>query len=378
MNKYKPELYPNSKVGKEPDVEVLIEDPRDWGYSFKADGGRVQCTTGPLVGRSLKPIRSIHAQRMWADILLILQMPDYIMIEAEFYSHEMTFPEIMHFFRCSDVTSDKEKTKLQKLWDKTKGGTIGILDKIEYPIEELTGEDLQEATKWEFVGRTVEWLTTWHNSLKFYAFNLVDFSNLQRDKLERMATLSKAVRTYKGSMHGLSPDLEILEYKFFSHRDELYQAYDQALLDNYEGLVVMRRDCQYKFGRHSATFKDTFKLKEDNLEFDGQIVEVLEATEAIEGAEKTINELGRSRTSQLKEDRQPSGICKGFKIKLDDGKSMTVLLKGFNVPEKRVMLEEPEAWVGLWIRFSAMAPVKVGGVPRGPAHFTKGNIRDGK
>jgi hypothetical protein len=46
-----------------------------------------------------------------------------------------------------------------------------------------------------------------------------------------------------------------------------------------------------------------YKIKEDNLQFDGVILSLEEGTEVIEGVDKKINELGRSVTSKLKEHR---------------------------------------------------------------------------
>jgi hypothetical protein len=52
-------------------------------------------------------------------------------------------------------------------------------------------------------------------------------------------------------------------------------------------------------GRHSLNSGMAYKIKEDNLQFDGDSV-VEEGTEVIEGVDKKINELGRSVTSKLK------------------------------------------------------------------------------
>ena len=141
---------------------------------------------------------------------------------------------------------------------------------------------------------------------------------------------------------------------------------------------MFHKDSTYKFGRHTLNAGQAFKIKEDNLKYDGQVLEVEESTVAREGSDRTTNELGRSVTSKLKEDRLPSGMAKGFKVLLDDGQTMSVSLTGFDHPERIALLENPRQYVGKWITFHAMAPVKVGGRPRGPAHYTKGNVRDSK
>jgi hypothetical protein len=52
-------------------------------------------------------------------------------------------------------------------------------------------------------------------------------------------------------------------------------------------------------GRHSLNSGMAYKIKEDNLQFDGVILSLEEGTEVIEGVDKKINELGRSVTSKL-------------------------------------------------------------------------------
>jgi hypothetical protein len=83
-----------------------------------------------------------------------------------------------------------------------------------------------------------------------------------------------------------------------------------------------------------------YKIKEDNLQFDGVILSLEEGTEVIEGVDKKINELGRSVTSKLKEHRTPSGLCKGFKVLMDDGNELTVSLK-ITLTQRRAMLLDP-------------------------------------
>ena len=358
MKQFKPQLLPNNIAGQAPNWEARITHPIHWLYSNKLDGGRVELfANGKVLGRSLKPITSIHIQQMAKDTMDILQLHSDSIIEAEFFSEEMNFAEIMHFFRSEDVTSDSTLKKYLNLWKKTGG---------------------QAEKGWPFPGRSVEWLTTWHDSLKFYAFGIVNAWTPHIPFSVRVLDLVRQVAKYTHAMGTLSPDLVMIQQNNFEHIDALYQAYDQSIIDGYEGLVLMHKDSSYKFGRHTLNDNLAFKIKEDNLEYDGKILEVEESTLAKEGSEKTINELGRSKTSQLKDDREPSGMAKGFLVLLDDGQTMSVSLTGFNHPERIDLLNNPEEYVGKWIKFTAMAPVKVGGRPRGPAHFTKGNVRDDK
>lgn len=354
---FKPQLLPNNKVGVAPDWEDRIEFPEDWLYSNKLDGARVELfADGTVKGRSLKSLPSVHINEMAKEIALLLQMhPDSVM-ECEFYSHDMNFSELMHFFKTEDVTSEKTVTKYQKLWNKTGGDP-----------------DLG----WKYPGRSVEWLTTWHDSLKFYAFGIVGQGYYDVPFSKRVVVLDRYVAKYTEAIQGYNPQLEMIAQRPFTHIDQLYQAYDQAILDGHEGVVVMHKDSHYKCGRHTLNSKQAFKIKNDDIEYDGQILSVEESTVAREGSKKTINELNRSVTSKLKEDRVPSGMAKGFLVRMDDGNELTVSLKGYNHHDRRELLDNSEEYVGHWIKFTGMAPVKPGGCPR-HAHYEKGNLRDEK
>lgn len=357
MANFKPQLLPNNKAGVTPDWDNLLRDPKEWLFSNKLDGARVEIMDdGEVKGRSLKALPSDHVNWMARDIASVLQKKEGIIIEAEFYSPEMTFSEIMHFFKTEDVTSDHTVSKYRKLWNKTLG---------------------DPAKGWRYPGRSVEWLTTWHDSLKFYAFDLVDVAHPETPKAVRTMALEQTCETYEKGMGQLELDLVMIPQETLEHIDEMYQMYDQAILDGYEGIVAMHKNSHYKFGRHTLKSCQAFKIKEDNLSFDGLVIGVEEGTVAREGAEKKVNELGRSVTSKLKEDRIPSGMAKGLQVKMDDGRVLTVSLNGFSHPERIEMLQKPMLYIGETIRFTGMAPVKIGGMPR-HAHFTKGNIRDSK
>lgn len=358
MNIFKPQLLPNNKVGESPNWEDRIEYPAQWLYSKKLDGARVELLhTGVVKGRSLKVIPNVFIQQMGKDI--IDSIPNFLensVIEAEFYSPDMNFSEIMHFFKTEDVTSNHTVSKYQKLWAKTKG---------------------DPQLGWTYPGRDVEWLTTWHKSLKFYAFDVINVDVPEATKITRTLALDRYVDAHFKGYGSLDPDMLMIQQHPFEHIDQLYQAYDQAIMDDCEGLVIINKYAPYKFGRHTLNSKLAFKIKDDSIPFDGVILSVEEMTEAREGALKTVNELGRSVTSKLKEDRVPCGMAKGFKVLMEDGNTPTVSLKGYNHPARKEVWENPKPWIGKTIRFTGMAPVKEGGCPR-HAHYTKGNVRDAK
>mgnify|MGYP003642518930 CR=1 FL=1 len=349
MKNFKPQLLPNNPVGEAMNWENLLGNTiQNYLVSVKEDGARVELQYDTQVkGRSLKSIPNVHIQRMHEELQNSIGIFGGI-IEAEFYSPEMNFSEIMHFFKTEDITSEHTKLKYEKLWHKSLGGA---------------------SEEWPYPGRDVEWCTTWHDSLKFYVFDYYLQDGLT--KLDRYLMSKELVESAE------SPHLVLINQFQCKHIDMMYQAYDQAALNNSEGLVLIHKDAPYKFGRHTLNSAMAYKVKDDNLVFDGQILSVEEATEAREGAEKTVNELGRSVTSKLKEDRVPSGMAKGFLVGMEDGNELTVSLKGYDHPARVELLQNAQDYTGKWIKFTGMAPVKASGCPR-HAHFEKGNFRDDK
>jgi len=190
LNLWKPCLLPNDKAGFSPDWESRIKKPEDWIYSYKEDGGRVALIEDyRVLSRELKVIPSVHIQQMSKDFTLLTQHKG--IIEAEFFAPDMTFAEIMHFFRTEDVTSDHTKKKYDKLWEKTAGGTLEIYKRVAYPEGTLSGEAAKKAIRWSYPGRDPQWVTSWHDSLQFYVFDQVHSSVDQRTKLERYEDLQE-------------------------------------------------------------------------------------------------------------------------------------------------------------------------------------------
>lgn len=150
--------------------------------------------------------------------------------------------------------------------------------------------------------------------------------------------------------------------------------YEYALDQGYEGLVIARADRTYKMGRSTEKEATIFKMKEDKNEYDGVVLDIEEGTKVKEGIEKTTNELGRSVTSKLAEDREPSGIAKGILTKYN-GHKHTVSFSGYSHEELREMLENKEQYIGKWFKYQGMKPTR--DCPR-HAHVKRNSFRDSK
>ena len=368
LSQWKPNLLPNEPSGTTPDYDARCQTIEDWINSIKRDGGRVALIRGiPAYSRELKIITSVHIQEMARKFN---EASGHIgVIEAEFYSPEMTFAEVMHFFRAEDVTSEKKVNEYTKLWKKTKEGTVEILKGVEYPAGTLTGKDAKKAIKWRYPGRSVEWLTTWHDSLQFHVFDHYMGNDDKRTKWERYQGL---VNLFSSADLGKA---ELIIQNEMTHIDQLYQAHDQASLDEEEGLVLFRKDAVYKCGRYTINEAQAYKVVDGNKEWEGVVTAIEESTVVKDGVAKTVNAFGRSKTSKLAEDREGSGMAKGLEVHMDNGNVLTVSFNGYTHEDRKELFENPEQLLGKRIKFTGKLPVssRADSVPR-QCHFHKGDL----
>lgn len=352
LSNWKPLLLANDTPGEiiDWDDRLVGVEQGEWILSEKADGGRVELVEdGRALSRELKQIKSTQVQSMAAEMTDMTQHTG--IIEAEFYAPNMTFSELMHFFKTADVTSEKTVAKYTKLWEKTKG---------------------DPAKGWKYPGRSVEWLTTWHDELQFYVFDQVWSDSDDRGKWQRYQDL-------KDLFGKVAPKgTQVINQYTVTHIDQVHQAYDQSIINGGEGLVAFRKDALYKNGRLTLKQGSGYKIKDSNNDYEGIIIGVEEGTVVRAGAEKTKTNFGRSKTSQLKEDRIPSGMAKGFRVRMRGGRELTVSLNGYDHDARKVLLANPGHYIGEEITFSGMPPVssRPDSVPR-HCHYTRGrnNLR---
>lgn len=352
---WKPQKLPNDASGEVIDIEARFQDIAAWLLSQKYEGVRSELIDGQSFSREMNLSPNIEIQRM-ADKFFDHSGSEGI-IEAEFFAPGMNFSEISHFYKTEDVTSKKTMAKYNLLWKKTAGGTQSYKATVKGVIVDKF---------WPYPGRDLAWVTSWHPELKFYMFDHV-YENDTRTKEERYADM------YIEWMSGrTSTDQTSLIAQWTPKRiDCIYQAYDEVMVDGGEGLVAMKKKSLYKPGRITLASSQGFKIKDNNVEFYGTIISVEEGTIAREGSVKTVSHFGRSKTSQLKEDRIPSGLAKGFMVKWEgDGREFLVPIAGFDHPARIQMLNHPTPWIGKRIKFVGMHPTKIGGLPRS-VHYTR-------
>lgn len=357
--KFLPNLIPNSKVKNPIDIPTILKklgrSVSDYIISFKKDGCRVEIIDGELKTRALKPITSLWIQQRYQKLAQVCK-DNGVILEGEFYAHGMKFNEICRFFKTEDVTAEKHIKKLRKSVES------GAFDK-------------------DWPGRSVEWLSTYHEDLKIWPFDcyLQNYPELSYEN--RMSWLMEHITNPNGIFYEFKDILNVGSWfnvtpgkPSFTTYEEVEKFYEAALEDGWEGLVLAYKDRTYKFGRSTANEADIFKLKEDKLIFDGKVLDIIEGTVAREGAPKTVNELGRSVTSKLQEDRIPSGIASGISAEYE-GHPIKVSFEGYSHEELAEILENKNQYIGQWFTYTGMKPVAR--VPR-HAHMTRNSWRDEK
>jgi DNA ligase-1 len=133
--------------------------------------------------------------------------------------------------------------------------------------------------------------------------------------------------------------------------NDVHVMFEDALADGFEGLILRSPMSKYKFGRATVKENIAFKVK-PYLTFDSVIVAVTQATVAREGSEKKINELGRSVTSQKKDDRVLIDKAATF-IVLHEGKECGISL-AMTDEEKIEIWKNKNNYIGRTIEYKGL------------------------
>lgn len=361
LRNFKPDLIPNNKGNQNPVNIAARLGIHEYMNTFKKDGVRMQAIKGIIVGRSLKVSSSILVQRRFQPLAELCEQLN-ISLDGEFYAHGMRFLEINRFYKNEDVTRPKVRKQLEKdsrsflLFDAVKGEERWQEVKNKDTRNELISQGYKTKLETDWPGRSIEWLCTFHKDLKFHLFDglVLDRPDLKGYE-ERM---NEIIFRLKNSGFSLNSLLVFPTFYRCKTKEELIELYEKALKFGYEGLVLTKKDHHYKFGRNTLVEGSILKMKDEENQWDGVVLDVVEGTQIKEGIERTRNELGQSVTSKCKDDREPSGMAKGFKVQFQNIGTFKVPLKGFTNEEKRELLENKEAYIGRHFVYEGMPPVK--------------------
>jgi DNA ligase-1 len=290
---FKPMLADNNQ----PELDSLIFPQF---CSRKMDGVRIIFYKGQILSRSLKQIPNKQLREKFEPIRKYSE-DNNLILDGEIYSHSLTFQQIISFTMTQDFEDKKSIKKFGKVMS----------------IPE---------------------------HLKFYCFDCLkgqyDEKPFQR-RIEDVYSLKKKFRNI----------VETVDQYLIESKEELNDFFNKALKDGYEGLILKSPEGQYKYGRTRFRENLMYKLKPFQ-DFDAEIIEIIQATEAKEGSEKKINELGRSQTSRKKDDRELINKASCFKV-LYEGKELKVSL-ALTDEEKIYIWENQKEFIGRIIQYKAM------------------------
>jgi DNA ligase-1 len=153
--------------------------------------------------------------------------------------------------------------------------------------------------------------------------------------------------------------------------EEIEPLYENALAWGCDGLILRDPNGRYKFGRGTIKEGLIYKMKPFQT-FDAKIIGIIQATEVREGAEKKINELGRSVTSKKKDDRILIEKAAAFVV-MYEGKELKVTI-AMTDEEKEDVWKHQNKYLGRMIEYKGML-VGSKDLPRHPVYI---RMRDDK
>jgi len=148
--------------------------------------------------------------------------------------------------------------------------------------------------------------------------------------------------------------------------------YEKALDWGCDGLILRDLNGRYKFGRGTIKEGLIYKIKPFQT-FDAKVIGIIQATEVREGAEKKINELGRSVTSKKKDDRILIEKAADFVV-LYENKELKVSIAMTN-EEKEEVWKNRDKYIGKMIEYKGML-VGAKDLPRHPVFLRFRNDKE--
>ena len=328
---FKPMLLPNKLVTAQ---EIPLGD---YLVSTKLDGIRTEFAAGEMVSRSLKPIRNKQLQEKYQWLKDYSEKNDCL-IDGEMYAHNVSFQMISSLVMTEDFLDGKKFNQILK--NSTKELTQTFTEKDRQHAKDLLVMYNEEGTDF-------------NNPLEYFAF---DF--FSADFPAQLPFYFRKEQMMKIDGLIIHPQTIMV---FPKDTDWLIAHYNDAVKNDYEGLIVKSKQSPYKFGRATINEGHAFKFKEFLTE-DFEIIDVIQATQVREGAEKKINELGGSVTSKKKDDRVLINKASAFMCRWN-GNDFKVSIAEPDTEKQKIWMNK-EKYIGEFVECKFMLIGSKDGVPR--------------
>lgn len=320
---FKPQLIANDEI----DINQLTYPLL---ISTKMDGIRMIVKDGQILTRSLKPLPNLQLNQKFEPLRKFTEEKDVI-LDGEVFAPGIPF----QFIVSCVMTQDYTDILAIKKWSK-------LCQEHDYIISR------QEV----------------FDKLKFYCFDSIKDKNNEISFCNRHDFIEEC-------LVGFCDIACPVEQIPVSNAKEVEEYFEQVLEEGFEGLIIRNAKSPYKYGRTRISENNSYKLKPWATE-DAKIIGFVQATKVNEDVEKTITELGNSRTSKKKEDRHLIEKAQAFVVDFN-GKELSVPI-AMPDAQKEYIWSHKEEYLNQWIEFKYMT-VGMKDLPRIPKFI---RMREGK
>jgi len=314
MKIFKPLLCPNDEIDLNTLTYPLLA-------STKLDGCRLLFKQGQIVTRSLKPLPNVQLNKKFKPLRKFSEEKNLI-LDGEVFATGIPFQFIVSCF----MTEDYDAKQSIKKWTE-------LCQEHDY-----------------FISRQEVF-----DKLKFYCFDCIEDNNPDTKFQDRQEFARLCMMRF--------PDIAFpIEQIDCWNPEEVEKFFEEVLKEGYEGLILRNPKSPYKYGRCTVKEGIAYKLK-PWATIDSKIIGFIQATQVNEDAEKTVNELGRSRTSKRQEDRHTIDKAQAFVVDFN-GKELSVPI---SMPDekKEYIWNHQDEFIGKFVEYKYMT-VGMKDLPRIP------------
>lgn len=172
--------------------------------------------------------------------------------------------------------------------------------------------------------------------LDFWGFDIVD----------EQVPFSARLRQLEGLGQDLFP---IVEFWYADGPDKILKAFDDAIDDGYEGLILRAPQGKYKYGRSTLKEQGLLKLKPYET-FDARVIGVM--PRYINTNVSLTNELGNAFKRRTLDAQTPTDIAAAFVVQMG-GHKFKVTIPG-DEESRRHIYHNKDDYIGKWIEFKGM------------------------
>lgn len=310
---FSPLLAPNEEVNlNELSYPLLV--------STKMDGGRILIKNGGICTRSLKEVPSKQINEKLLGIAKYTSDKN-IFLDGELYAHNLNFQQIIS---CMMTMNYTDKNSIKK-WN------------------ELSPNLSREEAL---------------NSLQFHCFDCVETEDYSSPYIDRIKNMEKHAVVLQDN------PFTVISQKLCNTPEQIENYFQEVISKGYEGLIIRSINGKYKWGRATLREQIIWKYKPWST-IDSKIIGIVQATRVNEDAEKTITELGRSRTSKRQEDRHLINKANAFIVDYE-GKELSVPIAMTN-EQKTYIWNHQDEYIGKFVEYKFLKiGMKENGLPRIP------------